>query len=98
MRMLDTVILDNGALAIIKEREAIATLKRISDDMHMPLVRYVGKAKVVEGALAGTVMHTVQLPAGNILCYPCSDDNTETPAAKKYRITARRRSADGAEI
>lgn len=98
MRMLDTVILDNGALAYVQEREEVASLKRVSEYLHMPLVKYIGKAKVAAGVLKGTVVHTVELPAGNILCYPCSDGDAGTPATRKYRITARRKVAYGTDI
>lgn len=63
------VILDTGARAILRDREAIASLKRFGEMMHVPFVRYIGQAQIVQGCDAGAWVHTVRLPAGTVLCY-----------------------------
>ncbi len=114
MPRYNIAILDNGAQALVRKREEVATLKQLSEKLYKPLVQYIGRAKVAQGALAGTSVHTVQLPFGTLLCYPSgvgfpeesvaepwgvpSSDDEAENVPKKYRVSRRRRSADETDI
>lgn len=86
MAKYNCVILENGEKAIVLERADIVTLKTLSEKLYRPLVKYIGRAKVAHGERDGSFMHVVELPAGNLLCYPGSDDDGIEKVPKKFRI------------